>query len=255
MPRLPCRASPASEARDGGVAQQDPTRDRWQRRPSPQGRVRKRRRSSRLPRLGRKSPHLLREIRLSGVRLHHSGNRAAAVLVQQSVRRLPEMRRARRRAAHRCRPGHSRPGAHAAPRRHRAVGEILFALLRADAASVRQALPLHARHQMEGSAEEDAGGDPVRLERHRNPLFLRRRDPRLRDAPRLRRRRHQSRAPLPRDRQRLGARGDRPLFHRRAVRGLQWLPAQARGLVRQGWRPAYRRSLRYVGQRRSGLVH
>ena len=33
--------------------------------------------------------HLLGEIRLPGVRLHHSGDRAAAVLVQQSVRRMP----------------------------------------------------------------------------------------------------------------------------------------------------------------------
>ncbi len=71
----------------------------------------------------------------------------------------------------------------------------------------------------------------------------------------VRRRHHQSRAPLPRDRQRLGARGDRPLFHRRAVRGLQRLSAQARSVVRQGRRPAHRRSLRHVGQRRSALVH
>jgi excinuclease ABC subunit A len=49
---------------------------------------------------------LLRKIRLPGFRLHHSRNRAAAVLLQQSVRRLPEMRRAGRRAAHRSRSGH-----------------------------------------------------------------------------------------------------------------------------------------------------
>ena len=38
---------------------------------------------------------LLVEIRLSGLRLHHRRDRAAAVLVQQSVRRLPGLRRPR----------------------------------------------------------------------------------------------------------------------------------------------------------------
>ncbi len=59
---------------------------------------------------------LLGEIRLPGLRLHHSGDRAAAVLVQQPVRRLPGMRRARRRAAHRRRSGHPRPRRHACAR-------------------------------------------------------------------------------------------------------------------------------------------
>ena len=65
---------------------------------------------------------VLGEIRLPGVRLHHPGDRAAAVLVQQSVRRLPGLRRARRRAAYRRRPGDPRQGTHAARGRHRAVG-------------------------------------------------------------------------------------------------------------------------------------
>ena len=119
----------------------------------------------------------------------------------------------------------------------------------------RQALQVHARHQMEGPAEEDAGRHPLRLRRHRDPLFLRRRHARLRHQARLRRRRHQSRAPLQGNRQRLGARGDRPLFHRRAVRGLQRLSAQARSAVREDRRQAYRRSVRNVGQRRSAMVH
>ena len=58
----------------------------------------------------------------------------------------------------------------------------------------------------------------------------------------------------PRDRFRVGARGDRPLFHRRAVRGLHRLSPQARSAVRQDRRTAYRRSLRYVGQRRGRVV-
>ena len=95
----------------------------------------------------------------------------------------------------------------------------------------------------------------LRLRRHRDPLLLRRRHARLRHQARLRRRDHQSRAALPRDRQRLGARGDRPLFHRRAVRRLQRLSAQARSAVRKDRRQAHRRSLRHVGQRRSRMVH
>ena len=65
---------------------------------------------------------------------------------------------------------------------------------------------------------------------------------------------HQSGAALQGDRQRLGARGDRPLFHRRAVRGLRRLSPQAGSLVRENRRAAHRRSLRYVGQRRSSMV-
>ena len=177
----------------------------------------------------RRAPGVLGKIRLPGLRLHHFGDRAAAVLVQQSVRRLPEMRRPRRRAAYRCGPGHPRQGAHAAQGRHRAVGQIELALLHADARRARQALQVHPRHQMEGPAEEDAGRDPLRLRRHRDPLRLRRRRARLRDQKAVRGRDHQSRAALQRDRQRLGARGDRPLLHRRAVRGLPRLSAQARG--------------------------
>ena len=49
--------------------------------------------------------------------------------------------------------------------RHRAVGQIVVAVLRADAQRARQALQVHARHQMEGPAEEDPGGHPLRLGR------------------------------------------------------------------------------------------
>ncbi len=164
------------------------------------------------------------------------------------------MRRAWRRAAYRRRAGHSRQGAHAAQGRHRAVGEIELALLHADARGPGQALQVHARHQMEGPAEKDAGCDPPWLRRHRDPLFLRRRRARLRNQAAVRRHHHQSRAPLPRDRFRMGARGDRPLFHRRAVRGLQRLSPQARSVVRQDRRAAYRRSLRLVGQGRGRVV-
>ena len=115
---------------------------------------------------------LLGEIRLPGVRLHHSGDRAAAVLVQQSVRRLPGMRRARRRAAYRRGTGDPRPRRHAAQGRDRALGEIKLALLHPDADRAGEALPLHARHQVEGPAEEDAGRHPVRLRRGRDQIRL-----------------------------------------------------------------------------------
>ena len=119
-----------------------------------------------------RAPDLLGEIRLPGVRLHHSGDRAAAVLVQQPVRRLPGLRRARRRAAHRRRPRHPRQGRDPAQGRDRAVGALDLALLHADAGGARQALPVHARHQVEGPAEEDAGRDPLRLRRGRDQVHL-----------------------------------------------------------------------------------
>ena len=49
-----------------------------------------------MPAQGRaRAPDLLGEVRLPGVRLHHRGDRAAPVLVQQPLWRLPRMRRAR----------------------------------------------------------------------------------------------------------------------------------------------------------------
>ena len=59
-----------------------------------------------------------------------------------------------------------------AQRRHRALGEIVVALLHPDARRAGQALPLHARHQMEGPAEEDAGRHPLRLRRGRDQIRL-----------------------------------------------------------------------------------
>ena len=55
-----------------------------------------------------------------------------------------------RRAAHRRRSGHPRQGRHLAQGRHRALGEIVVALLHPDADGAGEALPLHARDQMEG---------------------------------------------------------------------------------------------------------
>jgi excinuclease ABC subunit A len=97
----------------------------------------------------------------------------AAVLVQQPVRRLPEMRRPWRRAAYRRRPRHPRSRRHHAQGRDRAVVEVVVALLHPDADGAGQALQVHPRHQVEGAAEGDAEGDPLRLRRRRgDPLHL-----------------------------------------------------------------------------------
>ena len=120
----------------------------------------------------RRAADLLGEIRLPGLRLHHSGDRAAAVLVQQPVRRLPEMRRPRRRAAHRS-PSWSSPTttARCARRRDRAVGEVVDRpITPRRSQALAKHLQVHARHQVEGPAEEDAGRDPVRLRRGRDQL-------------------------------------------------------------------------------------
>ena len=79
--------------------------------------IRSRRRSG-CPTRHRRSPssptrrdeadHLLGEVRLPGLGLHHRGDRAAAVLVQQPLRRLSRMRRARHRAVLRAGPGGAR---------------------------------------------------------------------------------------------------------------------------------------------------
>ncbi len=139
--------------------------------------------------------------------------------------------------------------------RDRAVGEVVEPVLPADAGSARQALQVRARQQMEGTAEEDPGRHPVRLRRRRHQVLLRRRHARLSNEEAVRGRHHQPGATLEGDRERLGARGVAEVFHRRAVRRLQGLPPETRGAVRQGRRPAHRRSLRNVGEARRRMVH
>ena len=56
--------------------------------------------------------------------------------------------------------------------RDRAMGEIVLALLHPDADRARQVLQVHARHQVEGPAEEDADRDPARLRRGRDQVLL-----------------------------------------------------------------------------------
>ena len=84
-----------------------------------------------------KADHLLGEVRLPGVGLHHRGDRAQAVLVQQPLWRLSRMRRARHRAVLRARADRSRRDPEPRARRHRALGahQRDLALLSADAGS------------------------------------------------------------------------------------------------------------------------
>ena len=116
----------------------------------------------------RRAADLLGEIRLPGLRLHHSGDRAAAVLVQQSVRRLPGLRRPRRRAAHRRRPGRS------PTRTRRCASGAIAPWAKSTSPYYTQTLEALGKHykftlddQVEGPAEEDAGRDPLRLRRGR----------------------------------------------------------------------------------------
>ena len=138
--------------------------------------------------------------------------------------------------------------------RDRAVGEIVLALLHPDADRARQILQVHARHQVEGPAEEDAGRAAARLRRRRDQVLLRGRRPLLRHQKTVRGRHHQSQPPLPRDRERMGARGTGKVFLRHSLRGLPRLSAEAGSVVRQDRRQAYRRNLRIVGQARRRMV-
>ena len=113
----------------------------------------------------RRADDLLGEIRLPGLRLYHPRDRAAAVLVQQPVRRLSRLRRARHQALFRPRPGRARRRAQ--PRRGRGQPVVAFelAILHADPGEHRTALPQEHAHAVAGSAGEDAAHDPLRLGR------------------------------------------------------------------------------------------
>ena len=114
---------------------------------------------------------VLVQIRLSGLRLHHPRDRAPAVLVQQS-RSAP----ARSAAAWARNCGSTTlvvPDAKVTLRRRdRALGQVEFALLPADARGAGAALQVPARQAVERVAGGSAAGDPARLGRGRDPLRL-----------------------------------------------------------------------------------
>ncbi len=72
----------------------------------------------------RRGDDLFGEVRLPGVGLYDPRDRAAAVFVQQPVRRLSGLRRARHQAVFRPRSGRARPRPHACPRARSARGRI-----------------------------------------------------------------------------------------------------------------------------------
>ena len=86
------------------------------------------------------------EVRLPGVRLHHRGDRAAPVLVQQPAGRLSGVRRPRPPDVHGPRSRGARPGEKPVRRRGRAVGQLDLDLLPADPGQYRQALPPEPAH-------------------------------------------------------------------------------------------------------------
>ena len=194
------------------------------------------------------------EVRLPGVRLHHRGDRAAPVLVQQPAGRLSGVRRPRPPDVHGPRSRGARPGEKPVRRRGRALGQLDLDLLPADPGQHRQALPPEPAHALGGAAGEDARADPVRLGRGAGRAQLRRRRAPLQHQPVVRGRAAQPAAALARDRFRLAQGGARQVSEHRAVRGLRRPSPEARGARGQGARPAHRRSDRAVDRGGSRLV-
>jgi excinuclease ABC A subunit len=98
--------------------------------------------------------HLLREVRLPGLGLHDLRDRAAALLLQRALRRLPGLRRARRGAVLRREAHGSGRGADAGQWRHRALAEGEVAVLPPDHRGHRQALRLQQEREVEGPARQ-----------------------------------------------------------------------------------------------------
>ena len=98
---LPLKGEVRPKAGEGGQGQDaKETPPRTSVRPSPfkGGRRASLRRAARARPREPRTHHLLREVRLPGLRLHHPRDRAAPVLVQQPLWRLPGLRWARHRA-------------------------------------------------------------------------------------------------------------------------------------------------------------
>ncbi len=127
-------------------------------------RPRRRHRDRRERRFGR-GDDLFGEIRLPGVGLYDSRDRAPAVLVQQPVWRLPRLRRARHQALFRPRPG--RPRRAPEPRRgcRQPVVTFLLAILHADPGEHRPPFSAEHAHALGRIAGKDAANHPVGLGR------------------------------------------------------------------------------------------
>ncbi len=192
--------------------------DRDRARPVGRAAVRRRRRF-------RGPPHLLGQVRLPGVRLHDRRDRAPAVLVQQPVRRLPGVRRSRHHDVLRSRAGDSESDAVAARRCRCPLGGQFVEVLRPDPVQPGQAFRRVHGDAVAGPAGGGAPGDPARHRRGAGHHDLRGRAAGLQDREAVRGRGAEHAAALARDRQRLGARGTRPL----PVRSPPARPATASG--------------------------
>ena len=188
-------------------------------------------------------------------RLHHRRDRAEAVLVQQSVRRLPGLRRPGLGAQGRRFARRPQSEADPAQGRDRAVGQVKLALLHPDPGGAGAALQVPPGRALERIAGAGAAGDPARLGRRKRSASSMTTGLRAYEVNKtFEGVVAQSRAALARDRKRVVARGDPALHDRDAVRGLRRLPPQARGAGGQDRRPAHRRGEPALGQRRDRLV-
>ena len=182
----------------------------------------------------------------------HRRARAALVLVQLAVRRLPGLHRPRHPQGGRPGAGRPRPGAVAGRRRDRAVGHRADQRVLPAAAAGRRRrgrlrpatprgseLPARARRRPSCTAPDEQVHVSYRNRYGRDRVLLRQ----------LRGRRAVDRAPLRRDRQRLLAGEVRGLHARGAVPGLRGHPAQAGDPRGHRRRPVDRRGVRAVDRR------
>ena len=203
-----------------------------------------------------RSACLLGEIRLPGIRLHHPGNRAAAVLIQQSVRRLPGLRRAWRRAAYRPRSRRSRPATRPcarAPSRHGRSRRSPYYMQTLHALGKHYKFTLDTKWKDLPKKTQDAilygsGEDAIRFVYDDGLRAYETKKPFEGVVTNLERRWRETESDWAREEM-------AQIFHRHPLRRLQRLSAQAGSAVRQGRRPAYRRSRRDVGQARRRMVH
>ena len=154
----------------------------------------------------RRADDLLGQVRLPGLGLHHRGDRAPALLLQQPLRCLPELRRPRRPPLFRRRPRGAGPSPQPDARRRRPLGQLVVALLQADAGEHRRPLRHEHDRPLARAAGDGAAVDPARLRQGADHLHLRRRHPPVQHDQVLRRRGAQPGPPLARIRQRLAAR-------------------------------------------------
>ncbi len=225
-------AQPQAQARDrggGGPRRGEgraaiPPCRQFRKRARPGGRHRLRR-----ERRYRRAHGVLLALRLPGERLHHRGDRAATVQLQLAARRLPRLRRARRRDLLRPGAGGARREPLAGAERDLSLGRRAEPLLRPDAAKPRAPLQGADQRPLGGAAGEGARRHPQRHRRGEGRLRLQGRRARLHRHQAVRGRAAQPAAALAGDRQRLGARGDGALPGGEALRGLPRRPPQAGG--------------------------